>query len=80
MAKYRVYMQRSIVEYAEVEVEAESEEEAGDLAWDMACDVDFDADFASELEITDIDLVEGSADWFLDQYQFIFRPISRIYF
>lgn len=77
MAKYRVYMQRSIVEYAEVDVEAESEEEAGDKAWDIACDgdVDFDADFASELEITDIDLVEGPADWFLDQYQFIFRPI-----
>ena len=62
MAKYRVYMQRSIVEYAEVDVEAESEEEAGDLAWDMACDVDFDADFASELEITDIDLMEADAD------------------
>jgi len=64
MAKYRVYMQRSITEYAEVDVEAESEEEAGDLAWDMACDgdVDFDADFASELEITDIDLMEADAD------------------
>lgn len=64
MAKYRVYMQRSILEYAEVDVEAESEEEAEDKAWDIACDgdVDFNADFASELEITDIDLVEGSAD------------------
>lgn len=64
MAKYRVYMERTITEYAEVDVEAESEEEAGDLAWDLACDgdVDFEADFASELEITDIDLVEGSAD------------------
>ena len=64
MAKYRVYMQRSITEYAEVDVEAESEEEAGDKAWDIACngDVDFEADFAPELEITDIDPVEGSAD------------------
>lgn len=74
MAKYRVYMQRSIVEYAEVDVEAESEEEAGDKAWDMACDgdVDFDADFAPELEITDIDPVEGSADWFLDELHVYF--------
>lgn len=72
MAKYRVYMQRSIVEYAEVDVEAESEEEAGDTAWDMACDVDFEADFVSKLEITDIDLVEGSADWFLDELHVYF--------
>lgn len=64
MAKYRVYMERTIIEYAEVDVEAESEEEAGDKAWDLACegDVEFEVDFAPELEITDIDLVEGSAD------------------
>ena len=64
MTKYRVYMQRTITEYAEVEVEAESEEEAGDKAWDMACDgdVDFEADFASELEITEVELIEADAD------------------
>ena len=64
MTKYRVYMQRTITEYAEVDVEAESEEEAGDKAWDMACDgdVDFEADFASELEITEVELIEADAD------------------
>ena len=64
MAKYRVYMQRSIIEYAEVEVEAADEEEAGDKAWDMACagDVEFDPDFAPELEIIEAEILEGEAD------------------
>ena len=64
MAKYRVYMQRSIMEYAEVEVEAADEQEAEDKALDMACegDVEFDPDFAPELEITETEILEGDAD------------------
>ena len=64
MAKYRVYIERNITEYAEVEVEAASEEEAGDKAWDMACDGDVDFEWDSEptLEIMEVDLVEDDAD------------------
>lgn len=64
MAKYRVYMQRIITEWAEVEVEAVHDREAEDIAWGMACDgdVDFDPDFEPELAITEVELIEADAD------------------
>lgn len=66
MAKYRVYIERTIREWAEVEVEAVDEQEAEDIVWDMACsgDVDFKPDCPfPDLDIQDVDLVEADDDY-----------------
>lgn len=65
MAKYIVYLERTITENAEVVVEAGSEEEAKELAHDRICegDVDFEADcFDFDVDIISVDIIEGSAD------------------
>ena len=65
MAKYRVYIERTTVEWAEVEVEAVHEREAEDIVWDMAIagDVDFKPDCPDpDLEIQDVELIEAEAD------------------
>lgn len=75
MAKYRVYIERTIREWAEVEVEAVDEQEAEDIVWDMACsgDVDFKPDCPDpDLDIQDVDLIEADADWFLDELHVYF--------
>ena len=65
MAKYIVYLERTITENAEVTVEAASEEEAKELAHDRICegDVEFEADcFDFDIDILSVDIVEGAAD------------------
>ena len=65
MAKYRVYIERTITQWAEVLVEATSYEEADVKAYDMAAagDVDFEPDCADpDLEIMSVDLVDEEAD------------------
>jgi hypothetical protein len=65
MAKYIVYLERTITENAAVAVEAASEEDAKELAHDRICegDVDFEADcFDFDIDIIGVDIVEGDAD------------------
>ncbi len=65
MAKYIVYLERTITENASVEVEADSEEDAKDLAHDRICedDIDFEAySFDADINIISIDIVEVAAD------------------
>lgn len=65
MAKYRVYIERTITEWAEVEVEAVHEREAEDIVWGMACDgdVEFELDLPDPtLEIISVEPVEEDAD------------------
>ena len=65
MAKYRVYLERSITGWAEVEVEAADDQEAADIAWEMADagDVDFEPHYVDpDLEIMSVDLVDEEAD------------------